>query len=56
MRADRWHVLPQDDIRVHDENEECWCNPETQYIGVGILVVHKSADGREEYEQGRKMH
>jgi len=51
MRGRR-HVTPRRDLRVHDA-ENCWCQPEDD----GYLIVHNSADGREDYESGkRKRH
>lgn len=45
-------VFPLGDLREHDpDSEACWCNP-TYDDGV---LVHHSADRREEYEQGRKV-
>ena len=45
------HVIPLDDLRPHNESPDCWCSP-TADDGV---VIHNSADLREQYEQGRKM-
>ena len=49
------HVFPVDDAFEHvTEGYECWCNPEVTEDGV---VVHNSADGRDDYEDGkRKVH
>jgi hypothetical protein len=44
------HVCPVDDLRPHDLNADCWCQP-TDDDGV---MVHHSMDRREEFENGRK--
>lgn len=51
-QGDRWHVVPINDLREHQESIECWCRP----IIDGDVVVHNSMDRREEYENGRKKH
>lgn len=43
------HVIPINDLRPHDI-DDCWCNP---WEDDGVMV-HNSADRREEYENGRK--
>ena len=43
------HVTPLDDLRPHDEAQDCWCGP-TDDDGV---LVHHALDRREEYETGR---
>jgi hypothetical protein len=45
-------VYPLADLRDHEVgSERCWCNPT---YDDGILV-HRALDGRETYEQGRKV-
>ena len=46
------HVCPENDLRHHYVNCNCWCSPEE--IEPGIWM-HNSMDRREEYEQDRKM-
>lgn len=49
------HLLPFNDLFPHVlSRTECWCHPELD-IEDG-LVTHNSADGREYYENGRKLH
>ncbi|HUY05022.1 MAG TPA: hypothetical protein VMV33_17220 [Rhodocyclaceae bacterium] len=44
-------VWPLEDLRPHDPfSEACWCRPTWDER----VLVHNSADGREEYERGRK--
>lgn len=45
------HVFPLNDFRLH-QDEDCWCGAK---LDDENMLVHKSADGREEYEQGRKV-
>lgn len=48
-----YHLAPSWDIRDH-LLRECWCDPEVDELG---RIVHKSADGRERYEDGfRRRH
>jgi hypothetical protein len=54
--SDTWHVIPINDLKDHDESEDCWCSPDVQYVGVGTIVTHHAMDERESYEQGRKIH
>lgn len=44
--ADRFHVLPVNDLRDHEETAECWCNPRI----AEHLVIHNSLDRREIFE------
>lgn len=46
------HLLPANDLRMHDGAANCWCQPETNEDG---LVVHNSLDGREDFETGRRL-
>lgn len=46
------HLVPNDDYRPHDLDESCWCKPveeEPSYF------LHNSLDGREAYEEGRRL-
>ena len=46
------HVYPTNDLKPHNtESSQCWCNPDVD----DFVVIHKSADGREDYERGRKL-
>jgi len=44
------HVMPVDDLVAHLDARGCWCVPEIQQVGLCAIVVHHSADGREEDE------
>lgn len=47
------HVVPVDDLKVHILTPECWCcpAPDDDYPHV---LIHKSMDRREEFENGRE--
>ena len=49
------HVLPQNDLREHDESRFCWCMPRIEIVvasrGEPAVVIHNSADGRELVEE-----
>lgn len=54
------HTFPVDDYYPHvtegyTEGNVCWCNPHVEELEGGVLVIHKSYDQRESYEQGRKL-
>ena len=45
---DRVHVLPLNDIQIHEEEgEHCNCNPRVESVGESRLVIHNAFDGRE---------
>lgn len=45
-------VFPLNDLREHDpDSVECWCSPTWD----GDILVHHSMDGREGFEDGRRM-
>ena len=48
----RPHIHPIGDLRDHDVRPDgvCWCEPPP-----GPDVVHRSLDGREEFEEGRRL-
>ena len=45
------HVYPRGDLREHvtDCLEDCWCRPCVDEVN--FLIVHNSADRREDYER-----
>lgn len=45
------HVLPENDLKPHDETRACWCQPSVRREGKGMIVVHNSLDGRELVER-----
>jgi len=48
-----FHLLPIDDLREHQESEQCWCQPQVQvFRKTGLvrqarLITHNALDGRE---------
>ena len=46
------HVVPCGDLKRHQLDPVCWCNPTVDEDG---LVIHNTVDGREEYEQGKPV-
>lgn len=51
-----WHIEPVNDLKPHDcsVNSQCWCDPAVEIDGDCVLVIHVSADGREDFENGRR--
>lgn len=47
-------VIPIDDLREHDEHRNRWCKPREDKETLNVWV-HNSMDGREEYENGRRL-
>ena len=46
------HIIPVDDLHGHEMSSDCWCQPilDHEYW----IATHNSADGREDYENGRR--
>lgn len=53
--AHHFHIVPLDDLRDHEADPACWCNPTEDEEDPGIWV-HSAMDKREEYERGRMKH
>lgn len=50
------HIVPQGDLVEHVMNDECICDPATQYLeGGGKMHTHSSFDGRELKEPDRTV-
>lgn len=45
------HLTPMNDLRRHIIGPKCWCEPEE---GDGCRYLHAPADGRNDYEEGRR--
>ena len=48
------NVLPINDLREHQEDYDCWCEPRVEWMDEnglpyadGPLVIHNALDGRE---------
>ncbi|GAB0057432.1 hypothetical protein SIID45300_01760 [Candidatus Magnetaquicoccaceae bacterium FCR-1] len=48
------HIVPLNDMRPHDRTETCWCRPVADDDGLVVIWAHNSADGREDFETGRR--
>ena len=48
------HVVPLNDMREHEAKTTCWCNP-TQDDEEPRIWVHHALDGREDFEEGRRL-
>lgn len=48
-----YHVWPMEDLREHVQSTRCWCRP-TQDAQDLRVWVHRSMDGRELYESGKR--
>lgn len=50
-----FHCVPVADIREHvlDDDGTCWCEPD--FDEDYEMFIHNSADGREDYEEGRRL-
>jgi hypothetical protein len=49
---ERIHVVPLSDTREHEVSINCWCSPE--YDEEFDQVLHNAADGREDFEEGKR--
>jgi hypothetical protein len=51
--GDHVNVMPDCDLREHRTDLTCWCKP--YFDEEDQLVIHNSADGREDFETGRRQ-
>lgn len=42
------HVVPIRDLVPHAESDACWCQPQIERVHDQRVIVHHSADGRED--------
>jgi hypothetical protein len=47
----RMHVIPLDDLKLHDADCGCWCKP-SDNTDCPDVMVHHALDGREAFEEG----
>jgi len=45
------HVVPINDLKEHEQSEDCWCEP----VVDGGVVIHNAIDEREKYETGERL-
>ena len=50
MQSDVLHILPVNDLRDHEESENCWCRPRYE----DGVIIHNAMDQRELYETGER--
>lgn len=50
-----YHVLPINDIKVHEESTTCECEPKVIHENGNMIVVHNSFDGREGVEWANEI-
>lgn len=57
VHDDQTHVIPMEDDIDHEESVFCVCGPlvEKQRSGI-LIVVHKSSDRREYFEENSDHH
>jgi hypothetical protein len=48
-----YHLVPCCDLRRHQLDPICWCNPQEDEDAAGFWI-HNSADGREHFETGQR--
>jgi hypothetical protein len=46
------HIMPEGDLFDHETSARCWCHPDLDEED--WVAMHHSADGREDFEQGRR--
>lgn len=51
MNCPLLHVIPIDDLRDHEPNLDCWCQPYVDEEDEDY-IIHNSLDGREDFELG----
>jgi len=45
------HIIPVNDLKEHEENSTCECQPTLIMENGEMIFVHNSYDGRELYEE-----
>lgn len=49
------HITPINDLKEHQENVNCHCNPKTEYIKDTLLIIHNAYDKRESLEKAQRQ-
>ena len=49
------NILPLFDIKEHNEDSTCECEPEILFINDEMIVIHNSFDGREAIENAYEI-
>jgi hypothetical protein len=50
VENNQWHVIPIDDLREHDPEKGCWCNPMPDQADSDVLI-HNALDRRDFLEE-----
>lgn len=52
-----YHVLPVNDLKEHQEDSTCQCEPQARILEEtgDVLIIHNSFDGREYVEQANDI-
>lgn len=51
-----WHILPTNDLEDHIDSSTCHCQPLTEVLADGdLLIIHSSFDGREGVEWAKEI-
>lgn len=51
MTVEFLHVIPIADLRDHEPDLDCWCQPYV-YEEDEDYIIHNSLDGREDFQYG----
>lgn len=49
-----YHILPVNDLKEHEEETDCHCEPTVEWHEGGLVVIHNAYDGRELYEEAER--
>jgi len=49
------HVIPLYDLKEHIPYPECWCHPTADDEEYPEILMHHAADGREDFEDGKRV-
>jgi len=44
------HIVPINDLKEHESQTTCHCNPTIEFVDGDMLVIHNAFDGREAAE------
>jgi hypothetical protein len=50
-----YHILPESDLKQHEQSSMCSCMPLIKDEEFCVLVVHNSWDGREGLEMAKEI-
>ena len=51
-----WHILPNNDLKLHEESSACDCQPRVEWQENGdLILIHNAYDGREGLEMALEI-